>query len=222
MILTLSSKKDPDGTATLFGMQMRIVVSESMEKCDKTDVSDYDIKDIPVKSMVFIETVPKDKTKAEKWYGDLEVGDVLTFKYVYVRQETVTHRIIDIDEDGLIYLAGDNKSAESENLVQVIDPSDTNSPNYVIGKVVGQSYIIGLFISILQSPVGIVCVIILPALVIMILEIVKVINILSADKKKAADEEKKKQQDEIEELRRRLMELEQIKNSVDGDKPNNE
>lgn len=222
VILTLASKKDPDGTATVFGMQMRVVLSPSMEKCDATDVSDYDIKDIPVKSMVFIQTVPKDKEKAEKWYESLKKGDVLTFKYVYVKQETITHRIIDIDKDGLIYLAGDNKSDDGENLVQVIDPKQENSPNYIIGKVVGQSYIIGLFISVLQSTVGIICVIILPALAIMIYEVIKIVNMFASEKQKKAEEEKKQQQDEIEELKRKLAELQNNKNSIDGNEPNNE
>ena len=46
VILTISSKKDADGTASIFGMQMRSIISPSMEKCDATDVSGYEIKDI--------------------------------------------------------------------------------------------------------------------------------------------------------------------------------
>ena len=64
VILTITAKKDEDGTATIFGMQMRLVISPSMEKCDATDVSDFEIKDIPVNSMVFIEVVPTDPTEA--------------------------------------------------------------------------------------------------------------------------------------------------------------
>ncbi len=218
VILTITAKKDPDGAATIFGKQMRYVQTESMEKCDQTDVSKFKIKDIPVHSMIFIDVVPKDADEAEKWYSKLEIGDVLTFKYVYVRQETITHRIIDIEEKGtggyIISLAGDNKSADSENLVQVIDTSDKNSTNYVIGKVTAKNYLFGLLITTLKHPAGIVCLIILPAFAIMLLEIYKVSKLINADRKKKESEEKKKQQSELEELRRRLAELEAQKSSA--------
>ena len=81
VILAITSKKDDDGTATIFGKQLRFVLSPSMEKCDATDVSGFEIKDIPTKSVVFIDTVPEDEAKAAAWYADLKVGDVLTFKY---------------------------------------------------------------------------------------------------------------------------------------------
>ena len=53
-----------------------------MEKSETSkDVSMYEIQDIRVKSMIFIEVVPTDPDKAKDWYEDLEEGDVLTFKY---------------------------------------------------------------------------------------------------------------------------------------------
>lgn len=212
VIITVVSQKDPDGTVTVFGMQMRSVISPSMEKCEATDVSGYEIKDIPTNSMVFIDVAPRDKTEAEKWYADLRVGDVLTFKYVYVRQETITHRITSIEENErggyTISLEGDNKDYDAEVLTQTIDTSEANSPNYVIGKVVGQSYPLGLLITVLKSPVGIICVVIIPALAIMIFEIVKVVRMFTEDKRNAEREEKESRERELEELRRRLSELE--------------
>ncbi|MBR5140666.1 MAG: S26 family signal peptidase, partial [Clostridia bacterium] len=125
VILTISSKKDIDGTATIFGTQMRSVLTSSMEKCDATDVSGFEIKDIPAGSMIFVDVVPEDPEKAQEWYADLKVGDVLTFKYVYVRQETITHRIVDIqpNQDGgyTINLEGDNKGTDSATLAQTIN-----------------------------------------------------------------------------------------------------
>lgn len=54
-----------DGAVTLFGnLQLRIVLSPSMAKSDQTDVSQYEIKSIPAKSMVFVKTVPEDETEA--------------------------------------------------------------------------------------------------------------------------------------------------------------
>lgn len=220
--LTLTAKKDADGAATVFGMQMRYVLSPSMEKCDATydQIKGYDIKDIPTKSMVFIEVVPKDAEEAKAWYDDLEIGDVLTFKYVYVRQETITHRITDIDEkqDGsgyIIYLAGDNKDADSENLTQVIDTSVADSPNYVIGKVVGQNYPLGVLVQSLKTPLGMVCIIILPAFIILLVELVKIINLFSNDKRKKELKIREAQQSELDELRRRLADLEAMKSTAE-------
>lgn len=212
VIVTVAAKSDSDGTATIFGKQMRFVLSPSMEKCEDTDVSDFEIKDIPTKSMVFIDVVPEDEAEAEQWYADLKVGDVLTFKYVYVRQETITHRITAIEKKAtggyVIDLAGDNKASDSETLTQTIDTSKTNSPNYIIGKVTGQSYVLGLFVSTLKTPVGIVCVVIIPSLIILVLEILKIVRLVGADKRKKAEEKIAKQQDELDELRRRLAALE--------------
>ena len=227
VILTITAKKDADGTATIFGMQMRVVISPSMEKCDKTDVSGYDIKDIPVNSLVFIETVPEDKAKADAWYDALEEGDVLTFKYVYTRQETITHRITKIEKTNsgyIIELEGDNKNSDSGVLTQVIDTSD-DSYNYVIGKVVGQSYPIGLFLSALKTPLGLILIVIIPAMAIMIFEVVKIIKMYSDEKKKKDEDEKAQQQNELDELRRRLAELESDKSASENtekvEEPNN-
>lgn len=213
--LTLTAKKSDDGTSTLFGYQMRYVLSPSMEKSEATydQIKGYDIKDIPTKSMIFVKVVPKDPEAAMKWYEDVQIGDVLTFKYVYVRQETITHRVTDKYQkpDGsgyIISLAGDNKDVGSENLTQVIDTSVPENPNYVIGKVVGQNYVLGLLVSALKTPVGMVCIIILPALIILLVELVKVINIFMSDKRKKEEKIREEQQSEIEELKRRLAEIE--------------
>ena len=72
VLLTIFSYKDADGAAELFGYQMRVVTSDSMAKSEFTDVSDFEIKDIPLRSMVFVKTVPKDAEKAEQWYRSLQ------------------------------------------------------------------------------------------------------------------------------------------------------
>lgn len=212
VILSITAKKEADGTATILGHQMRFVLSASMAKCEQTDVSEFEIKDIPARSMIFIEVVPKDTAKRDEWYAALKVGDVLTFKYVYVRQETITHRITAIEkkETGgyLISLEGDNKNSDSETLSQVIDTSIPNSPNYVIGKVTGQSFALGLFVNVLKSPAGLVCIVIIPSLIIVILEILKIIRLFGADKRKKEMEEQAQQKEELDELRKRLAELE--------------
>ena len=184
VLMILTGKTQGDDALTLFGKQMRIVVSDSMAECDATDVSKFDIKDIPIKSMVFIDAVPSDEKEAEKWYSELEVGDVLTFKYRYTEHLTITHRITNIEKKPgggyLIDLKGDNKNSNSDTMEQTIDTSvDNPDPfNYVIGKVIGQNYPFGVFVTSLKSPVGIVCIIIIPSLIILILEIFKIIKIL--------------------------------------------
>ena len=213
VVVTVSSKKDRDGTATVFGMQMRVVETPSMEKCESTDVSGFEIRDIPVGSMVFIDTVPRDTAKAQQFYAELAPGDVLTFKYVIdSKQTTITHRIVSITEDGSggyrILLRGDNRSAETQASEQVIYTSQTSSPNYVIGKVTGQSLVFGTFVRLLSSAVGIICVVILPALVILVLEVLKIVRMLGASKKEKELEEKKAQDEELQRLRARLAELE--------------
>ena len=131
VIVTVISKRDSDGAAEVFGYQMRVVTSDSMSESEFTDVSAYKIKDIPIRSMVFVKVMPDDPAEADEFYRSLKVGDVLTFRYVYTTQVTITHRITDIEEiEGgfKITLAGDNKNSEDGQLVQVIDTSIPTIP----------------------------------------------------------------------------------------------
>ena len=52
---------------------------------------------------------------------NVKVGDVLTFRYVYATQVTITHRITSITEEAngefIIELAGDNKNSEDGQLI---------------------------------------------------------------------------------------------------------
>lgn len=221
--LTIFAKKDADGTAEVFGYQFRIVITESMAKCDETDVSDYEIKSIPLRSMVFVETVPEDAEEAAAWYDELEVGDVLTFKYVYASQVTITHRIISIEPDGdgyIIKLTGDNKASTDNQGTQIINTNEAAySHNYIVGKVVGQAKLLGFILSIMKEPVGLICLIIIPCAIVIILEIIKITEALGAEKKQKAEEEAKKKDDELEDLRRRLAELEKAKEAINKEEP---
>ncbi|MBR1867490.1 MAG: S26 family signal peptidase [Clostridia bacterium] len=219
LILTITSKRDDDGAINLFGMQMRIVVSNSMEKSDQTDVSMYKIKDIPIRSMIFIELVPEEESEAKKWYSALEVGDVVTFRYKYVSQETITHRIVKITEKDtggyILTLEGDNKESDSNTLQQTVDTDLSDiSPNYIIGKVTGQSRLLGFIVYSLKQPLSMVFLMIVPCAIIIIFEIVKIIRIFGAEKKQKfeeekgkMEEEKQKQASEIEELKKQLAAL---------------
>ena len=211
--ITLASKKDVSGAANVFGYQLRIVTSESMAKCDATDVSQYEIGSIPLRSMVFVQVEPEDEDEAAEWYADLKKGDVLTFSYVYSTQVVITHRIVSIEEkaDGgyIIELEGDNKNSDQNLLRQRIDTTTQSSVgNHVIGKVVGQSIVLGTIMSFAQEPLGIVILIIVPCLIIIIFEILKIVGIVNEEKRKAVLADVDKKDSEIEELKRRLAELE--------------
>lgn len=216
VIMAIVSKKDTDGAAELFGYQMRIISSDSMAECDLTDVSEYEIGSLPLRSMVFVELMPQEEQEADQWYRSLKVGNVLTFRYVYTKQVTITHRIVSIEEKNtggfLIQLEGDNKNSDSQQMTQVIDTSIPENTNYVIGKVVGQAKLLGFVTSLLQEPVGLILIVIVPCFIIIALEIVKIVGVYSADRKKKEQEEKQKKDDELEELRRRLAELEKQSN----------
>lgn len=211
LIISITAKKDSDGTATVFGKQLRFVQSDSMAECDLTDVSGYEIKSIPVKSCVFIDVVPENEAEKAEWYKKLKVGDVLTFKYVYTKQETITHRIVNIVDNGtggyVIVLEGDNKNSDSNLLTQTINTSLTDSPNYVIGKVTGQSYFLGLLVYAFKTPVGIICLIIIPCLIIIAFEVMRLIRVFGKERKEKMRVEQERQADEIAELRRQLAAL---------------
>lgn len=215
VVLTIFSKKDADGSAEIFGYQMRVVVSDSMAKSEFTDVSDFKIKSIPIRSMIFVKVMPTDPAEADEWYRSLKVGDVLTFRYVYTTQETITHRIISINEKPtggfVIELAGDNKLSEDGLLSQTIDTSIPNNMNYVIGKVTGKAYLLGVVMSFLMQPVGIILAIIIPCLIIVILEVIKITMVLTAEKRQKEKAAREKQELELDELRRKIAELEQLK-----------
>ncbi len=219
LLLTITSKRDEDGAINVFGLQMRLVVSNSMEKCDRTDVSQYEIKDIPIRSMIFIQVVPESDEEAEDWYSKLKVGDVVTFRYKYVSQETITHRIVEITEKTtggyILTLEGDNKDSDAETLKQTIDTSLSDiSPNYIIGKVTGQSRVLGFIVYSLKQPLSMVFLMIIPCAIIIIFEVIKIIRIVGAERKKKfeeekgkIEEEKEKQANEIEELKKQLAAL---------------
>jgi hypothetical protein len=223
VVLTIVSKKDVDGTANVFGYQLRFVKTASMEKCDLTydEIKNYKIKDIPVNSLLFIETVPEDDAKALEWYSEIEVGDVLTFKYVYDhKQETITHRVTEITEqynaDNVligynIVLMGDNRDSDDGAQAQYIYTYEENALNYVVGKVVSQNRFRGILAAALKTPLGLILVVMVPCSFIIITEVVRVVNLLNAEKKAKAERERSEKQKEIDDLREKLRQLEEAK-----------
>ena len=229
VILSIFSKKDKDGGATVLGYQLMFVRSDSMAQSENSlDVSDFEIKDIPAKALIFVQVKPEDKQERLEWYGDICEGDVLTFRYKFATgQETVTHRVKTIVEKkdaqgnvvGYVFtLLGDNKASETADLMeQIIDTTeDETSFNYIIGKVTGKNYSLGLLVYALKSPVGIICIVIIPCLIIIGFEIAKIIAVFSEDKKQKQAEENAKNASEIESLKRQLAMLQQSVNADTG------
>ncbi|MBP3504472.1 MAG: hypothetical protein J6K18_05040 [Bacilli bacterium] len=206
IIITLSSKKDSDGATNIFNYQLRLVITDSMDKCSETNVSKYKIKSIPKNSLVLIKKI-KDND-----YKKIKEGDVLTFRYLYTEQVTITHRvksIVEKDTGGyIIELVGDNKTGESELLVQTIDTSIEESPNYIIGEVVYTSIIIGFILNMLKSSLGIVFIIIIPSFIIILLEVIKIINMTIIEKRKLAEKKANEKEQEILELKKKIREIE--------------
>ena len=227
LIISVSAKRDADGTANVFGYQLRFVRSGSMEKCDQTDVSGYKIKSIPVKSCVFIKKAPapEDQQALNEWCSALSVGDVLTFQYskygaANIQDKVITHRIVKIEpkEGGyIITLEGDNKNDTGSVGQQVIDTTKADGLDYIIGKVEGQSYFLGLCVYALKSPVGLIFIIIVPCMIIIAYEVVKIITVLNKDKKDRQQQEKTAKEDEIALLRKQLEELQ--KSGVTAETP---
>lgn len=224
LLITAFSKRDKTGCVTIFGMQMRVVETPSMAANPQTDVSQYKIKSIPVNSMVFIRTVPEEEPARSEFFDELEVGDVLTFRYTYATQETITHRLIEkvpIEGGYLLYLRGDNPNGTEDSAssgdTQVINTTESveTATNYVIGKVTGKNLILGTIVAIVKKPVGLALFIIVPCAIIAVIEIVRIANVLSARKREKVAAENAMmadramhQEEELEMLRQRLSQLE--------------
>ena len=198
-----------------------------MEKCDQTDVSGYKIKSIPVKSCVFIKKAPTpdDQQALNEWCSALSVGDVLTFQYskygaANIQDKVITHRIVKIEpkEGGyIITLEGDYKNDTGSVEQQVIDTTKADGLDYIIGKVEGQSYFLGLCVYALKSPIGLIFIIIVPCMIIIAYEVIKIITVLNKDKKDRQQQEKTAKEDEIALLRKQLEELQ--KSGVTAETP---
>ena len=230
LIISVSAKRDADGTANVFGYQLRFVRSGSMEKCDQTDVSGYKIKSIPVKSCVFIKKAPApdDQQALNEWCSALSVGDVLTFQYskygaANIQDKVITHRIVKIEpkEGGyIITLEGDNKNDTGSVGQQVIDTTKADGLDYIIGKVEGQSYFLGLCVYALKSPIGLIFIIIVPCMIVIAYEVIKIITVLNKDKKDRQQQEKTAKEDEIALLRKQLEELQKSGGTAEAPRQN--
>ena len=218
LLFTLTAKRSDYGATEVFGYQLFTVESESMEKNPNCDVSKYDVRSIPMHSLVFVELKPQDTQERQDWYASLKVGDVLSFRYRYAREVTITHRIISITQNStggyLIELKGDNASDADKQAIQTINTSlEETSSNFIIGKVTGQSRALGSLLFAVRQPLGLTFIVIVPCVIIILLEIFRIVTVLNEDKRRKLLVEKQQYEDEIEKLRQRVAELEGVASS---------
>lgn len=224
LIMTLVSRKSGGDAVNLFGREARIVVSNSMEMSEDEEfnktIQQYKIKDIKVRTMVFIKRAPDPETdpeKAKAFYASLKVGDVVTFKYRLTSGSlpiVITHRITEITplENGQFrfVMQGDNRIDGDTPGEQIVYTDgylgargDSELFNEIIGKVTGKSVVLGNIAYAVRQPIGIALIIIVPCAVIIIWQIVRIALVIAEDKKKkAAEAQAKKEQAAAEELER--------------------
>lgn len=185
--------------AVIFGYQLRIVVSGSMEP------------EIPVGSIVAVRTPGEDD---EEFYGQLKEGDVLTFYWFNassLKDVVVTHRIVGIEQTDEGYeftMQGD--AVESDR--QVV----TSGSGNIIGKVEWHSLALGKIFTFLRSPGGIVCCLIVPAAAVICFETYRIVRLVREGRAEKRKTEAAERDEELERLRRELEELKKDKENRDA------
>lgn len=172
--------------------QILVVITDSMEPS------------IKVGEGVFVKRTPLNEIKASTTI-EAKDGDVLTFYRAY-DNVIVTHRVIEIlpQEDGSydFKTLGDNLHAQTCP-VGGCNPEtnyDYVEGQYVLGKVVGQSYAFGQFFKAASNPIAIAAVAVIPLLYVFISSVVDVIRV-SKMKEEAFSGEQIDELDEFEALK---------------------
>jgi len=139
--LYLGAEVRKNASASLFGKQVRLVLTGSMDPT------------IPKDSLILVDTSGDKK--------DYEVDDVLTFNYPAYGELPTTHRVIDktvSGKDVTYTLKGD---APGLIATQTVDSSE------VIGKVVFHSLALGEIVSFAKGVGGYICFILIPCLLLL-------------------------------------------------------
>lgn len=208
----VAQKDDPTGASNLFGYEMRYVETGSMEPA------------YPVNTMIFVEKAPQSYEASVKWFDNVKKGDVLTFFYREAGQRVViTHRVVKItpytvenfgekalhmgkEKGGYeIELKGDNNpggDAVSQYIYTYAHYNEMAEANdqlqgQVIGKVVGQSVVLGAAVTTLKNPLGMVLIIIVPCLIVIIIEVIRIVKVFNSEKNEKAKKQQEEQQEKI-------------------------
>lgn len=229
------SMKGESGGLPLFNKEARIVLTGSMDNQDDSfyttgEGKDYEIKRIPVHSLVFIDKAPSlsDKVACREWYGNIKVNDILTFNYQLGGQfYVVTHRVIAINNtnpDHVIFtLRGDNP--EGDSVVSKYSPTQEawSDSGYIIGKVTGFNEFIGhIMYAFVGNQMALIFIVIIPSVILMFYEIGNVIYLVYLNKKEKVQVEReaaaKSQEEELLRLRIELAKLQQAQREAETDK----
>lgn len=216
---SIAQKRSPDGSLTINHHQLRYVQTGSMasnETIDEAEYKTYTIQNLPINTIVSIETIGDDHAA---FYQNLKVGDVITFYYsdpvkTNYQQIVVTHRIRSIISDGkdgyVITAKGD--AVTNDDVGQVIRTADDEvSTTYIIGKVVWANYPLGATMHFLTSSWGLIFIVIIPCTLLCGYEVYKIIQMARQDhKEKTATLQStlSEKDQQIEEMKRRLEALE--------------
>ncbi len=186
--------------------QFLVVISSSM---DGESENEYDIKSIPVKSLIKVDLIKEGKEN--EFYSSLKKGDVLTFNYVPLNNTTITHRIVSepvVIDGGVIKYELKGDAVDGDGNIQTLY-SDGRTGE-ILGKVSFASLPLGKMYFFITSKVGTLVLVVLPSTAICIFEIAKIIYVVSENNRKKKEskdkEERDKKDKEIEELKKQLEE----------------
>ena len=189
--------------------QYLVVISSSM---DGEEQSEYPIKTIPIGSLIKDEV----NDNSDAFYSSLKKGDILTFNYTSLGNETITHRIIEDPvktEDGTFRYVVKGDAVEDDCQVLYSD----GRSGEIIGKVVSVNLPLGKFMLFLTSKKGMAFCVIIPCTLGFCFEIYRIFSYVFLEKKKKTDEKKNEalqaKDKEIEELKKQLAEQEKKKDS---------
>ena len=220
-----------NGVSNFFGTEIYTVLTGSMEGSDEfyAEHPEYTIKSCPVDSAIFVKRAPEPihdgdsedlkitkQAAIDDYYSQLEVGDVLTFVYQHGRSFIITHRIIDIQvTDGVYYftLRGDNPTGDKTITASSPTQQVQSDSGLVIGKVTAVNVPLGNFIvHFLNNKVAFGLTILIPAGALFIYEIIRIVLLLTEDKREKKTLELQAKEEEknalIEELRKKVEALE--------------
>lgn len=182
--------------------QYLVVISASM---DGGEQKEYPIKTIPVGALIKDEV----NDNSDAFYSSLKKGDVLTFNYISLGNETITHRIIEEPvkrDDGTYRYVVKGDAVDDDSQVLYSD----GRTGEIIGKVVSVNLPLGKFMLFLTSKKGMAFCVIIPCTLGFCFEIYKIFDYIYLEKKKKNDEKKEADLEakdkEIEELKKQLEE----------------
>lgn len=214
--------KGKNGTMNFFGNEVRLVLTGSMNGTDEfyEQHPEFKVKRIRVHDAVYVKTAPAADAKQEKidkFYSKIVIGDILTFIDQLHGNKIVSHRIVSIkikvnpETGGNIYkftMLGDHPDAHDDTPQPAASDGGT-----IIGKVTGTNRVLGnVLYALVGQKIILVCTVIIPCGVFALIEIIKIIFILSQSRReKVLVANQKKITEKDDELERLRMELERLK-----------